>query len=797
MGNTKQADLRHAILKYAVAIALFFGFGMIGNSIVSMGAEESNQPRVAADAVIDDWMPDKNLQTIVLVELQQKDVQINGSRISSTNQITQQLLDDELTTLRTVRNHSEDPTGQSVQYENQAYYNAVMNVRSLDGLQYATRLTSIEVSPDTDAQMRWDGGISNGRLADIGALTGLSNLTTVNISLNSVHDISALAGKKLVFKSPVNGMVTDLSHNQITDISPLQSSAATLDPNLTIGYQRYMLPTITVNSHIASVASPTFTIKNIEGQAVLVTPYYDDASQDSWFGRYASTANGGPIDTPKSQINWTDLKATEFLPEGKIGGYLTSTWTDKLFGEVGFPYDGVVVQPFVLDDEVGNINVQFKNADNGQDIHSPMLLAGPLGDKWNLALSGSNSFKLADTGSTQNQKIQAVIDALKDQYQFNQISVSDPAVGEYTNDSVPTITYNFSTKSEPVAGKPVIVRYVDADNPSQVIAPEKIVNGNVGDTYDVSGPQYKLTIPTYTFKDVQGPLRGTFDAEKGAIVYYRYTRNQSPIPNPPINPVNPTPIPEPSGPNGDGSGTITATEPAQPSKSEIVKKGSAVYALKKIYLYKNKNFKKNERLASYTRKPRINRPMFVVTDTAKSKNGNLRYLVKDVNHHSKTAGKIGYITAKWAYVRPVYYQGKHQTLTVIAARGVNEYKNKNLTGKVKNFKQGTRLKVKGFVKHNLTTRYKLSNGHYITGNRKLVFAGKLKQPQQIKVKQPIYRYNNVNFGKRNKQIKKGTLLKVKNWQYSHPDSMATFGAKRYQVVGGYVTANGRYVKIFK
>ncbi|MDN6453083.1 MAG: DUF5776 domain-containing protein, partial [Lactiplantibacillus plantarum] len=36
---------------------------------------------------------------------------------------------------------------------------------------------------------------------------------------------------------------------------------------------------------------------------------------------------------------------------------------------------------------------------------------------------------------------------------------------------------------------------------------------------------------------------------------------------------------------------------------------------------------------------------------------------------------------------------------------------------------GTHLRVKKIVKHNLTTRYQLSNGYYITANKKLVTQG--------------------------------------------------------------------------
>lgn len=168
-----------------------------------------------------------------------------------------------------------------------------------------------------------------------------------------------------------------------------------------------------------------------------------------------------------------------------------------------------------------------------------------------------------------------------------------------------------------------------------------------------------------------------------------------------------------------------------------------------------------------------------------------------MNHHSKTAGMTGYITANWKYVRPVYYHSLHQTITVINPNGVNEYQNKNLTGKVKNFKQGTQLKVKGFVTHNLTTRYQLTNGNYVTANRKLVIVGKWEQPTKIKVKKTIYRYHNANFGKRISKVKQGTVLKVKKRTYSKSYSLTSFGTKRYQVAGGYVTGNSAYVRIIK
>jgi len=89
-------------------------------------------------------------------------------------------------------------------------------------------------------------------------------------------------------------------------------------------------------------------------------------------------------------------------------------------------------------------------------------------------------------------------------------------------------------------------------------------------------------------------------------------------------------------------------------------------------------------------------------------------------------------------------------VTVINPRGVNAYMYKNLTAKTRNYKQGTVLNVTKIVKHNLTTRFVLANGQYITANRKLVTMDNQNQPKYIKVKKPIYRYKDVNLSKRNK-----------------------------------------------
>ncbi|GHP14795.1 surface protein [Lentilactobacillus fungorum] len=229
----------------------------------------------------------------------------------------------------------------------------------------------------------------------------------------------------------------------------------------------------------------------------------------------------------------------------------------------------------------------------------------------------------------------------------------------------------------------------------------------------------------------------------------------------------------------------------EPSTSQI---GKAVYATQKIYMYQNPTFKKSERVASFAKKPRLNRPMFVVTGTAKSSNGVARYKVRNVE-----TNKTGYITANANFVSNVYYASvpAAKTVTVIAAKGVNAYKTVGLTGKAKHYKQGTVLKVTGIEKHNLTTRFKLSNGRYITANKKLVIGGKAAQATKVKTKKAIKVYSDANLTHAKKTIKKGKTISVKGYAYSRATSTKSFGTKRYQVSGGYITANSKYVSVVK
>ncbi|EHO52912.1 bacterial group 3 Ig-like protein [Lentilactobacillus kisonensis F0435] len=303
-------------------------------------------------------------------------------------------------------------------------------------------------------------------------------------------------------------------------------------------------------------------------------------------------------------------------------------------------------------------------------------------------------------------------------YTFNGVTKSVTATTDdksYVNAKDFTVAYGSNWDSEKLNG---ITGLTDA-NGNKVTPPAdttvtsiKDAKGETVEKVDTSkaGAVYSVT---YTYGKASQTVKVTVGAQNntpsnGGTTNDSTNTNNSNTSN---NLWNPT------------TSTTTTSQGATPEYATV--KGSVVYATKGIYMYKNANFKKSQQITKYPKAKRVNRPMFVVTGYARSNSGTLRYKVRDVNHGKKTANKVGYITASRKYVVNVYYKTmpKNKKITVINKKGVNTYKNANLTKKVKNYKKGTHLRVKKIVKHHLTTRYQLSNGTYLTANKKLVIQG--------------------------------------------------------------------------
>lgn len=215
-----------------------------------------------------------------------------------------------------------------------------------------------------------------------------------------------------------------------------------------------------------------------------------------------------------------------------------------------------------------------------------------------------------------------------------------------------------------------------------------------------------------------------------------------------------------------------------------------VYGKQALYRYNTPTFKKSQRINRYAKKAKAYAPVFKVVDTAKSANGVLRYKLADGT----------YITANPDYVAKLYWQGNYQKLYVTNARGIRAH-SKAVFAKAtdeKHFKQGTAINVVKRVKAGQTTRYELTDGTYITGNKQWVSPTKPRLVRQIKAKKTIKLYRNVNLTHKVKAIKQGKTVKVVGWDYSRQNSQTVSGTLRYHVAGGgYITANPKLVMVEK
>lgn len=156
-----------------------------------------------------------------------------------------------------------------------------------------------------------------------------------------------------------------------------------------------------------------------------------------------------------------------------------------------------------------------------------------------------------------------------------------------------------------------------------------------------------------------------------------------------------------SNPNNNDTVTILPT----PDTSHPY----SVYAIRSMRLHKNVSL--TNPVKSYKKQSRAKAVNFKVQSVAYDKNGNKRYKVNG-----------GYITANLKYVADSHFRSSKIKQVRVIGNRVNSYKNVRLSKnqQVRSYKKGTKLQVRRIVKHGRTTRFQLTNGRYVTGNKQLL-----------------------------------------------------------------------------
>ncbi|MFC6295881.1 MucBP domain-containing protein [Lactiplantibacillus daoliensis] len=296
-------------------------------------ATVASQSYPQAEIDINTWMPDKNFQQVTLWVINSE----LGLGLTDVNQITQAMMS-QLKLYFVTTEH---------QVDDRDFYFAVMNTVSLKGFEYATNVEKLWFSPDLDANEKWqDKYVIYGKLKDISALKGLDNLVEINLQLNDIDDISALAGLHLQELS--------LSYNHISDFSPLASSLPTLSSAITIANQKVVLKdtvTLDIDPKTGKLVTPSFAFGKDKTHNLSITPVAD------------SDADG--VNLTDTTIEWTNFKQS---------GYLKYKWHDEWMGAHGYPCDGYVWIPFYIqNDGSGSIQIEFVD-EQGQHLGSDVYI---------------------------------------------------------------------------------------------------------------------------------------------------------------------------------------------------------------------------------------------------------------------------------------------------------------------------------------------------------------------------------------------------------------------------------------
>ncbi|MGL9876825.1 MucBP domain-containing protein [Enterococcus sp. DIV0240d] len=137
----------------------------------------------------------------------------------------------------------------------------------------------------------------------------------------------------------------------------------------------------------------------------------------------------------------------------------------------------------------------------GKEIHSSQTISGNVDDSFDVS---TDQYKLSIDG-----------------YTLDESQLPENSKGVF-GETAQTVTYIYT--ENPIPAADVTIEYVDLEG--KEIHSSQTISGNVGDSFDVSTDQYKLSIDGYTLDESQLPenSKGVF-GETAQTITYSYTKN--------------------------------------------------------------------------------------------------------------------------------------------------------------------------------------------------------------------------------------------------------------------------------
>ena len=426
-------------------------------------ALKTNQPVVRATSRtaqenINDWMPNTLLQQEVLSQLRKQNPDRTWNSAADITKADMLLL--------------------TTYYGKDTYIDGKTSY-SLEGLQYATNLTTVWLNNNLNAP----SGSYYSDVTDISPLANLQKLQVVNIQQNRITDISPLANLK-------NLTEVDAAYNHISDFSPLKGFK-----NLkgTFSNQFITLPPayISADNNIATLAIDCYLQDGTKVQlkpngGVGETVFYKNGQL--YVRWYFNGAGGGNYDS-NGHIYYTNMKPQQpGLTGPNFNGTTVIPMADYYFMTAASDGNNfVVVRPYVLAATAAPITVKYVDALTGESlVTADLTLNGIVGQPY----------------TTQR------IDDDLPNYDFTNIVGN--ASGVFTADTQ-TVTYYYTRKD---AGD-ITIHMVDT-NGNLVYEPQ-ILPGkhNLGNAYNLDAP----TFDHFKLQQTIGNAAGVFTTDPQSITF--------------------------------------------------------------------------------------------------------------------------------------------------------------------------------------------------------------------------------------------------------------------------------------
>ncbi|MFC6290335.1 MucBP domain-containing protein [Levilactobacillus angrenensis] len=441
---------------------------------------EDESVAVTADQSIDEWMPNKRLQSMVLWTLNNSDL---GRTWASASEITK---DDMLllTTLSTTNGRFSAETWISTHIDGKTSF-------SLEGLQYATNLTSLDLINNLNIGEGW----YYGDITDISPLRALTKLTYLQLSSNRVTDISPIAGLK-------NLVGLQVPYNCISDFSSL--NAAQYTQVLTFNNQLIINDPVVVDGQTRTYTTP-ITVK-------LPQNYGDTLTAGEGYGWERYTRNefyeflpaGTATEDGQGNVVYTDLP-DQVMP-GRThddDGLVNHQQPYQRYMSRGYTVKGQinvfeVYTPYTIAAKAAAITVHYQDAAGQQIADDLVLPEGMVGDDYTTSPLTITGYQLKTTPAN--------------------------ATGTYSDQAIDIVyVYDETTSS-------VTIHY--QDTAGQSLLADKMITGQVGSDYVVTYPE----ITGYTYSRTDGQATGVY-ADSPTEITFIYSKNAvTPPITPPVTP---------------------------------------------------------------------------------------------------------------------------------------------------------------------------------------------------------------------------------------------------------------------